>query len=84
VIPPPVTNGSGGYDGTVTVSGTVKRGAEPSCLILTTPTGEYQLLDAKPVPDEGAHVTVVGRLATQIMSHCMQGKPLRVTSITVR
>jgi hypothetical protein len=82
VLPPVGTNPP---NGTITVSGTLTRGAEPSCVILTTTTsGQYQLLDVKPVPREGSHVTVVGRLATQLMSHCMQGKPLRVLQLTVR
>jgi hypothetical protein len=85
LVQPPIGTGATPPNGTITVSGTLTRGAEPSCVILTTTTsGQYELLDVKPVPREGSHVTVVGRLATQLMSHCMQGKPLRVLQLTVR
>lgn len=68
--------------GTVTLSGTVRQGAEPSCLILQTSRGQFELLGADPVPKDGDQVHVVGH-QVQAMSHCMQGRPLLVEKLTI-
>jgi hypothetical protein len=68
---------------TATLTGTIVEGAEPSCLILQTPSGMYELLSPRPIPAVGAQVIVVGRV-THVMSHCMQGLPFSVQSLTVK
>lgn len=68
--------------GSHTVSGVVRQGAEPSCLILQTPYGQLELLDPKPVPHDGDQVHVTGHLV-QAMSHCMQGRPFLVEKLVI-
>lgn len=68
--------------GTVTLSGTVRQGAEPGCLILHSIRGQFELLDPKPVPRDGDQVHVTGHLV-QAMSHCMQGQPFFVEKLTI-
>jgi hypothetical protein len=68
--------------GTVTLSGTVRQGAEPSCLILYSTRGQFELLDPKPVPRDGDQVRVTGHLV-KAMSHCMQGQPFFVEKLTI-
>jgi hypothetical protein len=77
-LPPAPTAGV-----TATLTGTIVEGAEPSCLILQTPSGMYELLSPRPIPAVGAQVVVVGRV-THVMSHCMQGLPFSVDSLTVK
>lgn len=61
----------------ITVTGTVQPGIEAGCLLL----GRYLLLGGDPaVIYPGARVTVVGHLATGVVTYCMQGIPLRVDS----
>jgi hypothetical protein len=67
---------------TVTLSGTVQLGAEPGCLILTTKAGQLELISPTPTPHEGDQVTVTGHVV-KAMSHCMQGRPFRVQSLTI-
>jgi hypothetical protein len=67
---------------TVTVSGTVVEGAEPSCLILRTTAGQFELLSKTDGVHAGDHVTATGHVA-QVMSHCMQGKPFQVDKLTI-
>ena len=68
---------------TVTISGTVVEGAEPSCLILRTDRGQFELLSKTQGVRQGDQVTATGHVA-QVMTHCMQGKPFQVDSLTVR
>ena len=68
--------------GTVTLSGTVRQGAEPGCLVLQSIRGQFELLDPKPVPRDGDRVLVTGHLV-QAMSHCMQGLPFFVEKLTI-
>ena len=67
---------------TVTVSGTVIQGAEPSCLILKSDRGPLELLSNKADAHPGDHVVATGHVV-RVMSHCMQGQPFEVDSLTV-
>ena len=67
---------------TVTISGTVVEGAEPSCLILRTTNGQFELLSKTQGVRQGDHVTATGHVA-RVMSHCMQGKPFQVDKLTI-
>jgi hypothetical protein len=67
---------------TVTVTGTVIQGAEPSCLILKSDRGELELLSNKGDARAGEHVVATGHVV-RVMSHCMQGQPFAVDSLTV-
>ena len=69
--------------GTVTLSGVVRQGAEPGCLILHTSVfGMFELLNPRPVPRDGDHVHVTGQVA-DVMSHCMQGRPFVVKTLVI-
>ena len=67
---------------TVTLVGIVNQGAEPSCLILQTRQGLFELLSPTPVPHAGDHVTVTGHVV-KAMSHCMQGSPFLVERLAI-
>jgi hypothetical protein len=78
VNPPGQVDSSGG---TMTVTGSVVRGAEPSCLLLTMNNVEYLLL----APDSmnmraGVRAAVTGHVEHGVMTHCQQGQPFEVTS----
>lgn len=62
--------------------GTVMQGAEPGCWILQTPQGQFELLNPKPTPRDGDRVTVVGH-EVKAMSHCMQGRPFLVATLSI-
>ncbi len=64
------------------LTGTVVQGAEPSCLILRTSRGDFELLTGRQV-SAGDRVVVTGHVA-QVMSHCMQGTPFQVSTLTVK
>jgi hypothetical protein len=67
---------------TVTVNGTVAQGAEPSCLILTTTRGQFELLlPANATVHAGDRVTATGHVV-RVMSHCMQGQPFQVDTLS--
>lgn len=84
----PSTGASGGPSASLpagvtrTLVGTVDEGAEPSCLILQSSQGRFELLSPDPVPRVGDHVTVTGHVV-KAMSHCMAGQPFLVESLTV-
>jgi hypothetical protein len=70
------TNGA-----TITVVGTVQDGVEAKCLVLRTDSQSYQLMGGDPaVVRAGAHLRVTGVVRTDVMSYCMQGIPLEVTT----
>jgi hypothetical protein len=69
--------------GKVTVTGTVRAGVEPNCLLLDADGGGPYLLvggeRARLRP--GARVAVTGRVERDLLSTCQQGEPLVVASI---
>ena len=69
--------------GEVTVTGTVREGVEPGCLLLDTDGGTRYLLvggeRAELAP--GSRVAVTGRVDRDLLSTCQQGEPLVVASI---
>jgi hypothetical protein len=81
--PPPGPTGTAPAVGvTVTVSGTVTQGAEPACLILRSDRGALELLSKTTDVHAGDHVTATGHVVN-VMSHCMQGAPFQVDSLTI-
>lgn len=78
---PPATKPAGDLE---THTGTVSQGVEPGCLILRASDGTYELVGADTTakralrPD--AKVVVRGYEEHGLMSHCMQGKMLKVVS----
>jgi hypothetical protein len=71
--PPPI-------GASVSEEGTVVEGAEPACLILQTQNGQFELLGTTGVK-VGDKVRVSGSVV-HVMSHCMQGRPFKVTELT--
>ena len=69
--------------GEVTVTGTVREGVEPGCLLLDADGGTRYLLvggeRAELAP--GGRVAVTGRVDRDLLSTCQQGEPLVVASI---
>ena len=66
--------------GAMTLTGLVERGVEHGCLLLNDGGKTYQLMGGDPnVVYAGARVQVSGRIATGIMSYCMQGTPFQVS-----
>jgi Protein of unknown function (DUF5818) len=69
--------------GQVTVTGTVREGVEPGCLLLDAEGGTRYLLvggeRAELAP--GSRVAVTGRVDRDLLSTCQQGEPLVVASI---
>jgi hypothetical protein len=72
--------------GQVTLTGTVRAGVEPNCLLLEAENGGRYLLvggeragraELRP----GARVAVTGRVDRDLLSTCQQGQPLVVASI---
>jgi hypothetical protein len=68
--------------GQVTLTGTVRAGVEPGCLLLDADGGGPYLLvggeraELRP----GARVAVTGRVERDLLSICQQGEPLVVAS----
>jgi Protein of unknown function (DUF5818) len=69
--------------GEVTVTGTVREGVEPGCLLLDAEGGTRYLLvggeRAELAP--GSRVAVTGRVDRDLLSTCQQGEPLVVARI---
>ena len=70
----------------VTVTGTVRRGVEPGCLLLDADQGRQWLLVGGRGADRrllapGARVQVVGTRSPGTVSTCQQGMPLEVISM---
>jgi hypothetical protein len=80
---PPVGGVSHGR--VIHLKGVVERGAEPSCLVLRTAHGAYDLMGpvAQRLPPERT-IVVVGRVVTGVASHCMDGTPFEVKAIATR
>jgi hypothetical protein len=69
----------------IQVKGMLERGAEPSCVVLRTTRGAYDLMG--PVaqrlrPDH--EIVLLGRVVVGVASHCMDGTPFEVTAIATR
>jgi hypothetical protein len=69
--------------GEVTVTGTVRKGVEPGCLLLDAGGGGSYLLvgGERAELQPGARVAVTGRVDRGLFSTCQQGEPLVVASI---
>jgi hypothetical protein len=69
--------------GEVTVTGTVREGVEPNCLLLDAEGGERYLLvgGERNELQAGARVKVTGQVRRDLLSTCQQGEPLVVSSI---
>lgn len=65
--------------GTTTLSGTVRDGVEPNCLLLD---GYLLVGGPREVITAGARVTVTGQVRTDLMTTCQQGIPFMVQSAT--
>jgi hypothetical protein len=79
---PPVT-GPATPAGEVTVTGTVREGVEPGCLLLDAEGGTRYLLvggeRAELAP--GSRLAITGRVDRDLLSTCQQGEPLVVARI---
>lgn len=74
----------GGSTATMSLSGQIFAGAEPSCLLLTNGKTQYLLLAADSMKLRvGIRVAVTGHVEHGIMTHCQQGQPFEVTSVDV-
>ena len=79
---PPVTRPTD-PGGQVTVTGMVREGVEPNCLLLDAQGGKRYLLvggeraELRP----GSRVAVTGRVDRDLLSTCQQGEPLVVATI---
>jgi|GEM_PF-6240885 len=85
----PSSSGSTAPAGQVrTYTGTVVQGVEPGCVILNASDGKYELVGADATAEKvlrpQASVEVRGYLEHGMMSHCMQGKMLKVVSAKAR
>jgi Protein of unknown function (DUF5818) len=80
---PGPTAGPARPTGEVTLTGTVRAGVEPDCLLLDADGGGPYLLiggeRAKLRP--GRRVAVTGRVDRDLLSTCQQGEPLTVASV---
>jgi hypothetical protein len=85
----PTTSGSTGSSSPeprdlvkVHVTGTVRQGVEPGCLVLDTGGERYLLLSKDQSKlTEGSRVEVTGIRARGQISYCQQGIPLEVQSV---
>jgi hypothetical protein len=66
----------------MTITGEIKDGVEPGCVLLNTSDKSYLLIGGdRSALVSGKRLTVVGTVETGVMSTCQQGIPFRVTSI---
>jgi hypothetical protein len=79
---PPVTRPTPPPGGQLTVTGTVREGVEPGCLLLDADQGRFLLVGGERGElRAGSRVQVTGRVARGLMSTCQQGEPLVVAAI---
>jgi hypothetical protein len=80
---PPVTRPTPPAAGRLTVTGTIREGVEPGCMLLDAePGGRYLLVGGdRGELRAGARVKVTGRVDRNLLSTCQQGEPLVVASI---
>jgi hypothetical protein len=64
-----------------TLTGTIKAGVEPGCLLLDNHLLIIKDQTMKAQAKAGAKVTVTGQVQEDMMSTCMQGTPFLVTSL---
>jgi hypothetical protein len=69
--------------GELTVTGRVREGVEPNCLLLDADQGARYLLVGGERGElrAGARVRVTGRVDPNLLSTCQQGEPLVVASV---
>jgi hypothetical protein len=71
--------------GATTITGTVRAGVEPGCLLLNDATGDHLLVFKDEAMEKsvkaGGEVTVTGKTETGMMTTCMQGVPFVVSSV---
>jgi hypothetical protein len=68
--------------GEVAVTGTVREGVEPNCLLLDAGGASYLLVGGERAGlRPGRRVAVTGRVDHDLLSTCQQGEPLLVASI---
>lgn len=81
----PSTSGPPAGTKVITLNGTVHRGAGPGCMILSTSSGQYELVGADQKAlralKAGGKVKVSGYREHGMMSHCMQGPMIKVVSV---
>jgi hypothetical protein len=84
-LPAPSKGGEPGATGALTVTGTVAKGVEPGCLLLSAGGQSHLLIfdDAalKAQATEGATLVVTGRSDPSMMTTCQQGTPFVVTAV---
>jgi hypothetical protein len=80
---PPTTGKPVPGGGQLAVTGTVREGVEPGCLLLEADRGGSYLLVGGDRAElrAGTRVQVTGRLARDLLSTCQQGEPLVVGSV---
>jgi D-serine deaminase-like pyridoxal phosphate-dependent protein len=77
----PVSSGSVSA-ATMTITGEVKDGVEPGCVLLNTGQQTYLLIGGdRTALKSGTRITVIGTLQPGLMTTCQQGTPFQVTSI---
>ncbi|GAB3969484.1 hypothetical protein GCM10027615_23630 [Plantactinospora veratri] len=77
VTPTKSPRGGAAPSGTTTLSGTVRAGVEPNCLLLD---GYLLVGGPRDVITAGARVTVTGQVRADLMTTCQQGTPFQVQS----
>jgi hypothetical protein len=80
---PPPTTAPGSGTSQITVTGMLRDGVEPGCVLLEADQGTVYLLVGgdRGTLSAGGRVQVTGRLAPDLLSTCQQGQPLQVSSI---
>jgi hypothetical protein len=80
---PPPTRPTPPAGGRLTVTGTLRDGVEPGCILLDAdPGGRYLLVGGERGELlAGTRVKVTGRVDRNLLSTCQQGEPLVVASI---
>jgi Protein of unknown function (DUF5818) len=79
----PAAGGPTTSPGELTVTGTVTKGVEPTCLLLDADEGGRYLLvgGERGTLRPGARVQVTGRVDRSLLGTCQQGEPLVVASV---
>jgi hypothetical protein len=79
--PPPGTPDPTPSGSEITVKGKIVPGVEPGCKVLQTGSQGYLLISPNADLQVGATVVVQGRVVPDMVTTCMQGTPLVVTSV---